>query len=67
MTKKRKGQQWRHRRFTHDQVRAIRNSGQSQMALAIKYGVTKCSIWKIKNRISYEEIPDHVEDPHHAE
>lgn len=54
-------QLWKFRNFTADEVRVIRASTKSMQALAGIYDVSKSTIWKIKNRISYEDIPDHVE------
>lgn len=59
-------QRWKFRNFTADEVRVIRASAKSMQALATIYSVSKCTIWKIKNRISYEDIPDHDQESNPA-
>lgn len=46
------------RKLTADQVREIRASTKTNIELASIYGIGHVSIWRIKRRESYKDIPD---------
>jgi hypothetical protein len=45
------------RKLIADQVAEIRRSGEPGPVLAARYGVSHVTIWKIRHRISYRDLP----------
>ena len=45
--------------LTEDQKREIRESGETHVKLAAKYGVTRLTIWRVKNPAKAEAAANH--------